>query len=142
LPSRVGSEPRAASELDEVGGTIGRAGQFGKRDGDFEQTAKSFENPDWPEITRHSYSVRWGEADKDPRYADLDHLVAAAQSISVPTLMIHGCSDAATLPESTEGKNKYFTGGYARHVIPEVGHFPTREAPEPVNKLIMDFLRA
>jgi hypothetical protein len=24
----------------------------------------------------------WGEADKDPRYADLDSLVAAAQSIS------------------------------------------------------------
>lgn len=111
-------------------------------DSDFEQTAKSFENPDWPEITWHSYSVRWGEADKDPRYADLDHLVAAAQSISVPTLMIHGGSDAATLPESTEGKDKYFTGGYARHVNPEVGHFPTREAPEAVNKLIMDFLRA
>ncbi|MGB7101129.1 MAG: hypothetical protein WBD95_20480 [Xanthobacteraceae bacterium] len=35
MPSRVGSEPRAASELDEVGGTIGRAGQFGKRDGGF-----------------------------------------------------------------------------------------------------------
>jgi pimeloyl-ACP methyl ester carboxylesterase len=56
--------------------------------------------------------------------------------------MIHGGSDAATLTESTEGKDKYFTGGYARHVIPEVGHFPTREAPEAVNKLIMDFLRA
>jgi hypothetical protein len=58
------------------------------------QTAKSFENPDWPEITWHSYSVRWGEADKDPRYADLDRLVTGAQSISTPTLMIQGSSDA------------------------------------------------
>jgi len=56
-------------------------------DADFEQTAKSFENPDWPEITWHSYSVRWGEADKDRRYADLDRLVTAAQSISTPTLV-------------------------------------------------------
>src|ERR1700680_3406851 len=111
-------------------------------DVDFERTAKSFENPDWPEITWHSYSVRWGEADKDPRYVSLDRLANAARSISVPTLMIQGGSDAVTLPDSTEGKDKYFTGGYTRHVIPGVGHFPTREAPEAVNKLVMKFLRA
>jgi hypothetical protein len=34
-------------------------------EGEFEITAKSFENPDWPDITLHSYRVRWGEADKD-----------------------------------------------------------------------------
>jgi pimeloyl-ACP methyl ester carboxylesterase len=108
----------------------------------FERTAKSFENPAWSDVTWHSYSVRWGEADKDRRYAELDGRVDAAQSISVSTLMIQGGSDAVTLPESTEGKDKYFTGGYARHVIPGVGHFPTREAPEAVNKLVMEFLRA
>jgi pimeloyl-ACP methyl ester carboxylesterase len=111
-------------------------------DSDFERTAKSFENPDWPEITCHSYSVRWGEANKDPSYGDLDRLVTAAQSISTPTLMIQGGSDAVTLPDTTEGKDKYFTGGYARHVLPGVGHFPTREAPDAVNELVMHFLRA
>ena len=111
-------------------------------DAEFEQTAGSFDNPDWPEITWHSYSVRWGEADKDPSYADLDRLVAAAQSITVPTLMIQGGADAVTSPESTENKDKYFTGGYARHVVAGVGHFPTREAPETANKLILDFLQA
>ena len=108
----------------------------------FEQTAKSFENPDWSDITWHSYSVRWGEADKDPRYAELDFRVHTAQSISVPTLMVQGGSDGVNLPESSEGKDKYFTGGYARHIIQGVGHFPTREAPEAVNKLVMEFLRA
>ena len=93
-------------------------------------------------ITWHSYSVRWGEADKDRRYADLDRLVTAAQSIPTPTLMIQGGSDAVTLPETTEGKDKYFTGGYARHVFPGVGHFPTREAPDAVSQLMKDFLRA
>ena len=108
----------------------------------FERTAKSFENPDWPDITWHSYSVRWGEADKDPRYAELDRHTSTAQSISVPTLMIQGGADAVTLPESTEGKDKYFTGGYDRRVIPNAGHFPAREAPEAVSKLLLDFLRA
>ena len=108
----------------------------------FERTAKSFENPDWPDITWHSYRVRWGEADKDPRYAELDRHTSTAQSISVPTLMIQGGADAVTLPESTEGKDKYFTGGYDRRVIPNAGHFPTREAPEAVSKLLVEFLRA
>lgn len=109
---------------------------------DFEQTAKSFENPDWPEITWHSYSVRWGEAEKDPLFSDLDRLVLEAQSIPVPTLMIQGGADAVTLRATTEGKERYFTGGYARHLIPGVGHFPAREAPDAVGKLVINFLRA
>jgi alpha-beta hydrolase superfamily lysophospholipase len=52
--------------------------------------------------------VRWDEAQKDSRYAELDYRVKAAQSISVPTLMIHGASDAATLAQSTEGQDKVF----------------------------------
>jgi pimeloyl-ACP methyl ester carboxylesterase len=68
--------------------------------------------------------------------------VREAQSIAIPTLMIQGGSDAVTLPDSTAGKDRFFTGGYARHVLPTVGHFPTREAPDAVNKLVIDFLRA
>ena len=56
--------------------------------------------------------------------------------------MIQGGSDAVTLPDTTEGKDKYFTGGYARHVLPGVGHFPSREAPDAVNQLVADFLGA
>jgi pimeloyl-ACP methyl ester carboxylesterase len=115
------------------------AGWFSEAD--FERTARSFENPDWPEITWHSYSVRWGEAEKDPLYAELDRQVLEAKSISVPTRMIQGAADAVTFPEPTAGKERYFTGGYARHLIPGVGHFPPREAPDVVNKLVIDFLR-
>lgn len=109
---------------------------------DFERTAASFENEDWPTITWHSYSARWGEANKDPSYADLERRAKSAQSISVPTLLIQGGSDAVTLPSSTEDKEKYFTGGYRRHLIPNVGHFPTREAPGVVAELASEFLKA
>jgi len=111
------------------------------KDSEFEATAQSFENPDWPAITVHSYSVRWGEAEKDPRYRDLDRRAMSAQSISVPTLMIQGGADGVTVPSTTEGKEKYFTGGYQRQVLDGVGHFPTREAPDAVNRLIIDFLK-
>ena len=108
---------------------------------EFATTAKSFENPDWSEITVHSYRVRWGEAEKDPRYAALDAQVHEAQSIGVPTLMIQGGADSVTLADTTAGKGPYFTGGYTRHVLDGVGHFPTREAAERVNRLLLEFLR-
>jgi pimeloyl-ACP methyl ester carboxylesterase len=111
------------------------------KDHEFETTAKSFENPDWPAITVHSYTVRWGEANKDPRYRDLDQRAMSAQTISLPTLMIQGGADGVTVPSTTEGKDKYFAGGYQRHVLDGVGHFPTREAPDAVNKLLIDFLK-
>jgi len=108
---------------------------------EFETTARSFENPDWPAITVHSYRVRWGEADMDPRYRDIDRRAKSAQAISVPTLMIQGGADGVTLADTTDKKEKYFTGGYRRHVLEGVGHFPTREAPEEVSRLVIDFLK-
>ncbi|MGA7208141.1 MAG: alpha/beta hydrolase [Pseudolabrys sp.] len=110
-------------------------------EGEFEITTKSFENPDWPDITLHSYRVRWGEADKDSRYRDIDRRAKAAQTISVPTLMIQGGADGVTLADTTDGKEKHFAGGYQRHVLDGVGHFPTREAPDAVNRLLIDFLK-
>jgi pimeloyl-ACP methyl ester carboxylesterase len=106
----------------------------------FETTAASFENPDWPEITLHSYRVRWGEAEPDPRYSALDARVKAARTIGTPTMMIQGGADRVTLPASTEGKEKNFTGDYARHVLDGVGHFPTREAADAVSTLLLAFL--
>jgi pimeloyl-ACP methyl ester carboxylesterase len=113
-------------------------GWFGEAE--FDRTARSFENPDWAGITVHSYRVRWGEAPKDPRYAELDELVLGAKAISVPTLMIQGGADSVTLPDTTEGKDQYFTGGYRRVVLDGIGHFPTREAAGEVNRLVVEFL--
>jgi len=50
-------------------------------------------NPDWPEVTLHSYRVRWGEVEPDPRYAALEQRQKAVQTLSVPALVIHGCDD-------------------------------------------------
>ena len=37
---------------------------------EFERTAVSFDNPDWADITLHSYRSRWGHAALDPDYAE------------------------------------------------------------------------
>lgn len=107
---------------------------------DFEVTAASFANPDWAAITLHSYRVRWGGADPDPRYADLEERAHAVPAITVPTLVIQGGADRCTLPRTSEGKEAFFVGRYHRHLLPGIGHFPTREAPGTVAELLLDFL--
>ena len=107
----------------------------------FTVTARSFDNPDWVAITLHSYRVRWDEAEPDPRYGDLERRQQAVQTIAVPTLLIHGEDDRCVAVSTSEGKKQHFTGGYERRVIPGVGHFPTREAPETVAAWTVEFLK-
>jgi len=109
-------------------------------DAEFSATAVSFENPDWAAVTLHSYRVRWGEAEPDPAYADIEARRQAATTVSVPTLVIHGGDDRCSLPASSEHQERYFTGPYQRTVVDGVGHFPTREAPDAVNALLVAFL--
>jgi pimeloyl-ACP methyl ester carboxylesterase len=107
----------------------------------FAITARSFENPDWAEITLHSYRVRWDEADPDPRYTELELQQQAVTEISVPTLLIHGAEDRCVAASTSEGKEGHFTGGYERRVLAGIGHFPTREAPAQVAEWMVEFLR-
>lgn len=107
----------------------------------FATTARSFENPDWPDITLHSYRVRWDVADPDPRYTELELRQLAVTNITVPTLLIHGAEDRCVAASTSEGKEEHFTAEYQRRVLPGVGHFPTREAPATVAELILKFFR-
>jgi len=109
-------------------------------DATFDAVAGSFANPDWAAITVHSYRVRWQEAEPDPAHAALSRKALAATHIEVPTRVLQGGDDRVILPESSEGQERHFTGGYRRHVLEGVGHFPTREAPGAVAALLRDFL--
>jgi pimeloyl-ACP methyl ester carboxylesterase len=106
----------------------------------FEAVARSFENPDWLAITLSSYRGRWREEPRDPRYDVLRQKIAATERLNVPTLMIQGAADGTVLAKSTEDKDRYFTGGYRRLVLDEIGHFPTREAPDAVADAILEHL--
>lgn len=106
----------------------------------FDAVADAFANPDWPDITVHSYRVRWQEADPDPRHAAIAAAQLAATTIDVPTLVLHGDEDRVVLPHTTEGKERFHTAGYERRLLAGVGHFPTREAPAQVARALVEFL--
>jgi len=101
-------------------------------DAEFQATARSFENPDWAEITIHAYRERWRPEPSDPRYDILKSQLRATETVSVPTLMIQGGDDRCDPPSASEGQERWFSGPYHRLVLDGVGHFPAREAPDAV----------
>ncbi len=108
---------------------------------EFEATAQAFDNPDWADVTLHSYRHRWGHAAGDPRYTAAEAALHPAPLLDVPTLVIHGGADTVNHPDTSAGKEDFFTGRYERLVLDDVGHFPQREAPDRVARALLDFVR-
>lgn len=109
-------------------------------DAEYAATAASFENPDFVALVIHSYRQRWGFSAGDPALTATRALVASVPSLDVPTLVLMGAADGATLPSSLQGTDALFTGPYSTHVIPHCGHFVQREAPERVIAALLPHL--
>ena len=68
----------------------------------FERTAAAHDNPDYVDVVIHSYRHRFGLADGDPQYADLQAKLAALPAITVPTITLDGAGDGVA--PATDGK--------------------------------------
>lgn len=109
-------------------------------DDEFDQTAQSFDNPDWIDITIDSYRSRWGFSPLDPAYNVIHEKLMKTPKIDVPTTVLHGDADGATLPETSANKEQFFLQDYKRFVIPQVGHFIQREAPQRVIEAVLELV--
>ena len=105
---------------------------------EFALTAGSWYNPDWVDITLHSYRVRWGNAAQDPRYLKLEERLKRHPTIPVPTVHLHGGADGCTLPDLLEDQSASFSDGYRRQIVPEAGHFLPRECPELIVQTVLE----
>jgi pimeloyl-ACP methyl ester carboxylesterase len=101
-------------------------------DATFDRVATSFDNPDWVDVTLHSYRSRWDEAEPDPVSGALHEKIKAIKSIAVPAIYLQGELDGVNPPETSENVAAKFTGPFERIVMPGIGHFPTREVPAQV----------
>ncbi len=98
----------------------------------FAQVARAFENPDWADVTLHSYRARWDEAEPDPRSQWLEDKVKVTATLSVPTIYIQGAEDGVNPPSAAKAVPSKFAGPFAFVTLAGVGHFPQRENPRAV----------
>ena len=107
-----------------------------------ERTAIAHDNPDYVDVVIHSYRHRFGLAEGDPRYADVQRRLAALPPITVPAVTLDGDGDGvspATDGQSTAAK---FTGRRVHRVVPRAGHNLPQEAPEAFTAAVMELIRA
>src|SRR3954453_19896902 len=94
----------------------------------FERTALAHDNPDYVDVVIHSYRHRYGLADGDPQYADVQRRLAALPPITVPTIPLDGAADGvAAVTDGTASAAK-FTGRRVHRVVPSAGHNLPQEA--------------
>ena len=109
-------------------------------DATFERTAKSFDNPDFVDVSVHSYRVRYGYAPSDPALEHIEQRLAQKPKIGVPTIVLQGEADGVTPPELSEAHEKFFTGPHQRRLIPRAGHNLPQEEPRIFADAVLELL--
>jgi len=108
----------------------------------FERTAMAHDNPDYVDVVIHSYRHRFGLADGDPQYAEIQRRLAALPPIAVPTITLDGAGDGvAPATDGTASASK-FTSRRVHRVVPRAGHNLPQEAPEAFVAAVMELIKA
>ncbi len=110
---------------------------WGFDDATFDQSAASFQNPDFVDVVIHSYRHRFGNADGDPAYAAIEARLAKQPEITVPTVVLQGADDTVDPPLAKDRLSVHFTSGYTRHVLKNTGHNPPQENPVAFSKAVI-----
>ncbi|MFD0637854.1 alpha/beta fold hydrolase [Catenulispora yoronensis] len=97
----------------------------------FKASAASLHNPAFVDVVIHSYRHRYGLAEGEPRYQEIEDLLAASPTISVPTVVLESGADGVGGPTFEEsGDRDLFTGWFQTRYLAGIGHNVPQEAPE------------
>ena len=107
----------------------------------YARTASAFENPDFVDVVIHSYRHRYGLADGDPAYQEIEQRLAAQPNITVPTVVLDGEGNGVMPEGGSEHHKRFFIHErYQYHSIPLVGHNIPQEAPTEFSQAILSLL--
>jgi pimeloyl-ACP methyl ester carboxylesterase len=95
----------------------------------FERAAMAHDNPDYVDVVIHSYRHRFGLADGDPQYADIQRRLSTLPPITVPTITLDGAGDGVAPATDGAASATKFTGRRVHRVVPRAGHNLPQEAP-------------
>jgi pimeloyl-ACP methyl ester carboxylesterase len=111
-------------------------------DDTYNQTAPSFDNPDFVDVVIHSYRHRLGNAPGEPRFKAMEEQLATRPKIDAPSITLYGQDDGIGRPaaEASPAEKAVFTKLVAHRVIPNAGHFLPREQPGAVSSALLELL--
>jgi len=106
----------------------------------FERTALAHDNPDYVDVVIHSYRHRFGLAEGDPQYVELQRKLAAQPSITVPTITLDGEGDGVIPATDGSRSAPKFTGPRVHRIVPRAGHNLPQEEPEVFVAAVMELI--
>jgi pimeloyl-ACP methyl ester carboxylesterase len=107
----------------------------------FTRSAAAFDNPDFVDVAIHSYRHRYGLAEGDGRYADIQRRLAALPPITAPAITLDGEADGVAFAKDGKVQAAQFTARRAHRVLPRVGHNLPQEDPEAFAAAVMDLVK-
>jgi pimeloyl-ACP methyl ester carboxylesterase len=107
----------------------------------FERTATAHDNPDYVDVVIHSYRHRYGLAEGDPQYADIERRLAALPPITVPAITLDGDGDGVAPATDGSASAARFKGRRTHRVIPRAGHNLPQEEPEAFAAAAMELVK-
>jgi pimeloyl-ACP methyl ester carboxylesterase len=110
-------------------------------DATFDRSAVALDNVDLVDVAIHSYRHRFGNADGDPRYAELEKRLAAMPSITVPALTLDGDSDGVVAAGDGSASAAKFSARRVHRVIRGAGHNVPQEAPEAFAAAVLELVK-
>ena len=106
----------------------------------FQQTAQSFDNPDFVDVVVQEYRHAHGSIPGDPYYAATERLLATFPPITVPSMVLHGHEDTVHPVYRSRHHMHLFPEGTERIIISGAGHFVPRECPDAVVEALVKLL--
>jgi len=108
----------------------------------FGRSAPSFDNPDFVEISLHSYRHRHRNAPGEERFLEVERELARGPQIKVPSIVLRGADSGfgAPLQEPTEDE-KRFPGLVARRIVQGAGHDLPVQRPDAVVSALLELLK-
>lgn len=114
------------------------------RDAAFDAVAASFGAParegrdDWARVALAAYREGTTEAETDPADDALRARLRQAPPVRCEAVILHGADDGVERsPLGGEALARYFPAGVRVEALPNVGHWPQREAPHAVARAVL-----
>ena len=107
----------------------------------FNRSAESFDNPDFVEITLHSYRHRHMNAPGEDRFIEVERKLAEGPAILVPSIILRGADSGFGTPtENPSGDREKFHELAGARIVTGAGHDLPVQRPDAVSDALLEVL--